>query len=138
MLRIRYSVLTFRREISLKVLLYVTNEWFVFFRVTRRFFKDEKNQLMKMWLRISLKVLLYVTAGWFVFFRVTRRFFKDEKNQLMKMWSRLPLLFRIEFQVLKKVHFEPNSIAVSMSLLIREARLHLKYENSFILSYSSL
>ena len=33
----------------------------------------------------------------------------------------------MEFQVFKKVSFEPNSVAVSLSLLKSETRLHLKY-----------
>ena len=38
----------------------------------------------------------------------------------------IPLLFRKKFQVHKKVSFELKPIAVSLSLLIREARLRLK------------
>ena len=43
-------------------------------------------------------------------------------------------MFSMRLKVLKKVSFKPSSIAVSLSLLIREARLHLKYNSSFILS----
>ena len=50
----------------------------------------------------------------------------------------LPLLIGRVFQVLKQVYFKPNSTAVSPSFLIREAKLHLKYESLFILAYSSL
>ena len=50
----------------------------------------------------------------------------------------LPLLLMREFYILKRVPFEPNSVAVCLSLLMREARLHLKYESSFILLYLSL
>ena len=42
---------------------------------------------------------------------------------------RFPLLFKTELQVFKKVSFEPNSVAVSLSLLKREAILHLKLES---------
>ena len=43
MFRIRYSILPFLREISLKVFSNVITDWFVFFKVTIRYFKDEKN-----------------------------------------------------------------------------------------------
>ena len=43
----------------------------------------------------------------------------------------------MEFQVLKKVFFEPKSLAVSLSLLKQETRLHLKLESTLILSYPS-
>ena len=74
---------------------------------------------------ISRKVLPYVIqeiTGWFTFFRVTLSFFKDEKSQII----RLPLLFRSEFQVLKKVYFEPNSIAVSLSSLDKRSKTAFK------------
>ena len=44
----RYSILTFGREISLKVLPFVIIGWFVYFRVTLRLLKDEKKQLIKL------------------------------------------------------------------------------------------
>ena len=47
MLRISYSILTFEREISLKVLPIIIGR-FIFFRVTLRLLKDEKNQLIKL------------------------------------------------------------------------------------------
>ena len=36
------------REISLKVVPYIIIRWFVFFRVTLKLLKDEKNQLIKL------------------------------------------------------------------------------------------
>ena len=48
MFRIRFSALAFGRETSLKVLPYIITGWSVFFRVTLRFFNDEKNQLIKL------------------------------------------------------------------------------------------
>ena len=37
----------------------------------------------------------------------------------------------------QKSFFEPNSLAVSLSLLEQETKLHLKLESSLILSYPS-
>ena len=48
MFRIRYSILTFGREISLKVLSYIIIGSFVFFRVALRLLKNAKNQLIKL------------------------------------------------------------------------------------------
>ena len=39
MVKIRYSILTLGREARLKVLSYVTAEWFVFLRVTSKAFQ---------------------------------------------------------------------------------------------------
>ena len=49
---------------------------------------------------------------------------------------RFQLLFKRESQVFKNVSFEPNSVAVSLSLLKREKKLHLKlnFYINFIIS----
>ena len=38
-------------------------------------------------------------------------------------------MFRGEFQVLKKMYFESNSVAVTLRLLIQAARPHLNNED---------
>ena len=62
----------------------------------------------------------------------------ERKKSWLNCILRFPLLFKMEFQVLKKAFFQPKSSAVSLSLLKQEKRLHLKLESSLILSYSSL
>ena len=47
----------------------------------------------------------------------------------------VPALEKSDFAIKKVAIKNEFSIAVSLSLVIREAKLHLKYESSFILSY---
>ena len=61
----------------------------------------------------------------------------ERKKSWLNCILRFPLLFKMEFQVLKKAFFQPKSSAVSLSLLKQGKRLHLKLESSLILSYSS-
>ena len=77
-----------------------------------------------------------ILANWNIcIFKIQSEALQREKNQLNCILHIKALIkFRREFQVLQKVFFEPNSIAVSWRLLNRETRLYLKFENSLILS----
>ena len=66
-------------------------------------------------------------------FRFTSRLCR-EKEQLVELYIQVPI---IVFFRSSKNFFEPNSLAVSPSLLKKEARPHLKLESSLILSYPS-
>ena len=71
-------------------------------------------------------------------FRVTLRHYR-EKEKLLKLCIKVCIIIYSGPQFLSffKKHFEPNSLAVSLSLLKKEIRSHLKLESSLILSYQS-
>ena len=71
-------------------------------------------------------------------FRVTLRHYR-EKKQLLKLCIKVRIIIFLgpPFLSFFKKHFEPNSFAVSLSLLKKEIRPHLKLETSLILSYQS-
>ena len=72
---------------------------------------------------VSLNGLLYQVTGTVVSLRVTPRNCREKIFGPRIVRLRLLLWFRREFQVLKKVSFEPKLVAVSLSLLNREIRL---------------
>ena len=71
-------------------------------------------------------------------FRVVLRHYR-EKEKLLKLCIKVCIIIFLGRQFLSffKKHFEPNSLTVSLSLLKKEIRSHLKLESSLILSYQS-
>ena len=75
---------------------------------------------------ISLKVFIKF-SNWIT---VTLRNFKDKNNQLIKLYIKATIIVYEGVLLLEKLSFESNSTALSLSLLFREGRLHLRYESS--------
>ena len=92
-----------------------------------------------MW-ETSLNVLPYVITGYFVssYTGVTLRHMEDEKNYLVELHIKATIIVLEGAPDLENSAVEPNSTGVPLSLLIQKRIWHLKYENSFILSYPPL